>query len=79
MGESFFGACCIWTLLAYVGCPCLVHMGLRTKIRERYGVRNGCNDMLVTWCCASCAMCQEARQLQMPEPTTPSAVAVTKK
>ncbi|CAF1169345.1 unnamed protein product [Didymodactylos carnosus] len=38
-------------------------MGKRALVRHKYGIAEDPNDFLVTWCCARCAMCQEAREM----------------
>ena len=55
-----------------IGCCCLVHAGKRTALRARYGLMEDCcNDCCVTCLCPLCAICQEAREMQVrgPPPT----------
>jgi hypothetical protein len=39
-------------------------MGKRTALRQRYGLKEDCNDCIATTCCVTCAICQEARELK---------------
>jgi Cys-rich protein (TIGR01571 family) len=40
----------------------------REEIRERYGIRGGpISDCLVSWCCRSCALTQEHREIELEE------------
>jgi Cys-rich protein (TIGR01571 family) len=39
-------------------------MGKRTTLRNRYGLQSDCDDCIATTFCASCAICQEARELK---------------
>ena len=43
---------------------CLVHMGKREALRNRFGLQEDCNDCVATTFCAPCAICQEARELK---------------
>ncbi|GLC46336.1 hypothetical protein PLESTB_001000300 [Pleodorina starrii] len=63
-GGNCCGACCCYAILWDLGLCCLLHMGARRRIREKYGIQsNGCNDCMLTMCCPLCAICQETRQL----------------
>ncbi|CAF3342508.1 unnamed protein product [Rotaria socialis] len=63
-GSSCFGSCCIWYLLAQCSLCCLVHMGKRQTLRDRFGLAEDCSDCVATTFCAPCAICQEARELK---------------
>ncbi len=39
-------------------------MNKRKALRNRFGLQEDCNDCIVTTFCASCAICQEARELK---------------
>ncbi|GLC53686.1 hypothetical protein PLESTB_000776300 [Pleodorina starrii] len=45
-------------------CTALVHSHARGYIRRKYGIQSHpLHDFCVTWCCAPCALCQEAREV----------------
>eukprot|EP00262_Sarcandra_glabra_P019327 TRINITY_DN7258_c0_g1_i2.p1 TRINITY_DN7258_c0_g1~~TRINITY_DN7258_c0_g1_i2.p1 ORF type:complete len:170 (+),score=6.25 TRINITY_DN7258_c0_g1_i2:52-510(+) len=56
----------IFLLLQWgVGCGWLYALLYRRKLRKRFNLEESpCNDCLVDFCCTSCALCQEYRQLQ---------------
>ncbi len=60
--------CCsqgfLFCLLGSCGLNCCIHSGLRSDVRQRYNIQEGCNDWLVTCFCVTCAICQEARELE---------------
>jgi Cys-rich protein (TIGR01571 family) len=44
---------------------CLYSCCYRAKIRTQYGLKEKpCADCCVHWCCGSCALCQEYRELK---------------
>ncbi|GIL57698.1 hypothetical protein Vafri_12862 [Volvox africanus] len=44
-------------------CTALVHTQIRGYIRRKYGIQSHpIHDFFITWCCAPCALCQEARE-----------------
>ncbi|GIL90911.1 hypothetical protein Vretimale_17133 [Volvox reticuliferus] len=44
-------------------CTAFVHMQIRGYIRRKYGIQSHpIHDFFITWCCAPCALCQEARE-----------------
>ncbi|CAN6727859.1 unnamed protein product [Malus baccata var. baccata] len=50
-----------------LGIPCgfCITFRFRTKLREQYMLEEKpCNDCCVHFCCTSCALCQEYRELQ---------------
>ncbi|KAF7851914.1 hypothetical protein BT93_L1628 [Corymbia citriodora subsp. variegata] len=52
-------------LLAYVGVGCLYTCSYRKKMRSVHSLQEDpCADCLVHWCCISCALCQEHRELK---------------
>ncbi|CAF3818630.1 unnamed protein product [Rotaria sp. Silwood1] len=63
-GSSCAGTCCLWYLLTQCNLCCLIHMGMRKALRDRFDLEEDCNDCLATTFCASCAICQEARELK---------------
>lgn len=71
-GTNCVAAGLIWYLLTGLGCCCVYHMGKRRTLRQRYGLEEGCGDCAITTFCASCAICQEARELKIRE-TFPAA------
>jgi len=60
--------CCMQGTLFYClmccGMTCCIHSGLRSDIRQRHNLPEGCGDCLTTWCCGGLAICQEARELK---------------
>ncbi|KAM0949067.1 putative PLAC8 motif-containing protein [Dioscorea sansibarensis] len=51
----------MWT----IGCQCIYGCLYRKKMRSQYSLAaSPCNDCLVHYCCESCALCQEYRQLK---------------
>ncbi len=63
-GSGCCGQCCLWCILAHCSLCCLLSMGKRTTLRNRYGLQSDCDDCIATTFCASCAICQEARELK---------------
>ena len=56
----------LYGLLAYfTGCACIYSCFYRTKLRQQYMLpESPCGDCLVHFCCDSCALCQEYRELK---------------
>ncbi|RWR74983.1 cell number regulator 2-like protein [Cinnamomum micranthum f. kanehirae] len=51
--------------LASVGCACVYTFNYRTRLRGLYSLEESpCADFFVHWCCMSCALCQEYRELK---------------
>ncbi|RZC58267.1 hypothetical protein C5167_005563 [Papaver somniferum] len=47
------------------GCSWIYSCTYRTKFRQLYNLEgNGCTDCLTHFCCTSCALCQEYRELK---------------
>ncbi|KAI9430035.1 PLAC8 family-domain-containing protein [Lactarius indigo] len=45
-----------------------VQIDTRTNIRARYSIRGGyINDTFTTWCCRSCSLTQERREIELEE------------
>ena len=79
--KTEYGNCClcgnIYSLLCapiwvipFIGtlgnCACLVHIGLRKRIREQNGLPSDpCNDFLASWLCGCCALYQEAIEIDL--------------
>ncbi|XP_027347846.1 protein PLANT CADMIUM RESISTANCE 7-like [Abrus precatorius] len=61
-------ACCgtiYGTLLAFTGLACLYSCSYRSKLRVQYDLPEApCMDCLVHFCCETCALCQEYRELK---------------
>ncbi|KAL4348078.1 hypothetical protein GQ457_17G003200 [Hibiscus cannabinus] len=56
---------CLFGMLAVVGCACFYSCFYRSKLRAQYDLNEEpCTDFLVHFCCASCALCQEYRELK---------------
>ncbi|KAJ9550627.1 hypothetical protein OSB04_014672 [Centaurea solstitialis] len=52
-------------IAAFIGCPCIMSCGYRTKIRNRYGLMETPAPDWATHCfCEWCALCQEYRELK---------------
>ncbi|KAL9275493.1 Cell number regulator 10-like protein [Drosera capensis] len=52
-------------LLCFTGCQFIYSCTYRSKIKQQYGMpRDECGDCCVHFCCESCALCQEYRELQ---------------
>ncbi|KAJ8770086.1 hypothetical protein K2173_010131 [Erythroxylum novogranatense] len=56
----------IYALLAFItGCACLYSCTYRSRMRKVYMLKESpCNDCLIHWCCETCALCQEYRELK---------------
>ncbi|XWS68016.1 hypothetical protein CRYUN_Cryun04dG0054100 [Craigia yunnanensis] len=55
----------LYGLLAFTGCACFYSCFYRSKLRGQYDLHEEpCTDCLVHFCCASCALCQEYRELK---------------
>uniref|UniRef100_A0A7N0UAR5 Uncharacterized protein n=1 Tax=Kalanchoe fedtschenkoi TaxID=63787 RepID=A0A7N0UAR5_KALFE len=56
----------LYCLLAYfTGCGCLFSCIYRSKMRRQYMLQdNACGDLCTHFCCESCALCQEYRELK---------------
>ncbi|XP_027098295.1 protein PLANT CADMIUM RESISTANCE 2 [Coffea arabica] len=66
-GSTSCGASgALYGLLAYfTGCACIYSCFYRTKLRQQYMLpESPCGDCLVHFCCDSCALCQEYRELK---------------
>ena len=66
VAESVGKSCCCHALL-FIFCPCVslfTMMCVRTEIREQRSISgSGCGDFCVTLWCTSCALCQEAMEM----------------
>ncbi|XP_057416262.1 cell number regulator 1-like [Lotus japonicus] len=59
-GGTIYG-----TLLALTGLACLYSCSYRSKLRAEYDLPEApCMDCLVHFCCETCALCQEYRELK---------------
>lgn len=56
----------LYALLALLtGCGCLYSCIYRSKMRQQYNLpEKPCNDCLLHFCCESCSLCQEYRELK---------------
>ncbi|KAK7319857.1 hypothetical protein RJT34_04585 [Clitoria ternatea] len=53
------------TMLALTGLSCLYSCSYRSKLRAQYDLPEApCMDCLVHFCCETCALCQEYRELK---------------
>lgn len=71
MGFMFVYAACTCegsiygTLLALTGLSCLYSCYYRSKMRAQYDLPEApCMDCFVHFCCETCALCQEYRELK---------------
>jgi Cys-rich protein (TIGR01571 family) len=64
-GSDKITACVKFAALSYCYLSCLIHKPQRETIRAVYGLEENPSDFLATCCCASCANCQEARELKL--------------
>ncbi|XP_071928671.1 protein PLANT CADMIUM RESISTANCE 2-like [Coffea arabica] len=57
----------LYGLLAYLtGCGCMYSCFYRSKMRRQYMLpETPCGDCLVHFCCETCALCQEYRELKI--------------
>ncbi|KAL6218808.1 hypothetical protein ACLB2K_012017 [Fragaria x ananassa] len=56
---------CYGILLATTGLACLYSCFFRSRLRGQYDLEESpCVDCLVHFCCATCALCQEYRELK---------------
>ncbi|KAF9507585.1 hypothetical protein BS47DRAFT_1303850, partial [Hydnum rufescens UP504] len=50
------------------GCLCFLSMGGRKNIGHRYHIDGGCcSDFFCTWCCVSCSLTRESREVSLEE------------
>ncbi len=60
--------CCmqglLFCLLSCCGLSCCIHSALRSNVRQKYNIPEGCSDCCTTCFCSGCAICQEARELK---------------
>ncbi|XP_026380905.1 protein PLANT CADMIUM RESISTANCE 2-like [Papaver somniferum] len=55
----------MYTLIAVLGCTWIYSCQYRAKFRKTYNLEgNCCTDCLTHFCCQSCALCQEYRELK---------------
>ncbi|XP_052196325.1 protein PLANT CADMIUM RESISTANCE 2-like [Diospyros lotus] len=55
----------IYALLMLIGLPCLYSCFYRSRLRGQYDLEEEpCVDCLVHFCCETCALCQEHRELK---------------
>lgn len=56
----------LYAVIAYLsGCACIYSCFYRSRMRQQYMLPDDpCPDFVVHFCCESCALCQEYRELQ---------------
>ncbi|XP_038697291.1 protein PLANT CADMIUM RESISTANCE 2-like [Tripterygium wilfordii] len=56
----------LYALIMYVtGCGCIYSCFYRSKLRRQYMLKaSPCGDCMVHFCCETCALCQEYRELK---------------
>ncbi|KAI0249127.1 PLAC8 family-domain-containing protein [Lactifluus subvellereus] len=67
-GETYNADCCIYGCLASAGYGWVLQIGTRADTRNRYNIRgDGVGDCLTAWCCHSCSLTQERREIELEE------------
>ncbi|KAF8331622.1 PLAC8 family-domain-containing protein [Cantharellus anzutake] len=67
-GDMCNGDCCVYLLLAYIGCECFAGMSGRSSVRRRYNIQGGgCGDCMCHTFCIPCSLTQESRELGLEE------------
>uniref|UniRef100_A0A7S0WSS3 Uncharacterized protein n=1 Tax=Chlamydomonas leiostraca TaxID=1034604 RepID=A0A7S0WSS3_9CHLO len=66
-GGSWGGACLTYCAAEMcIGGPCIPQMMGRSYIRRKFGIQGSeFEDFMLTWCCSPCALCQEAREIDI--------------
>ena len=55
----------IYAVLMWFGVPCIIHMGFRKEMRQKFNVPGSdLEDFLITCCCGCCALAQDAREIE---------------
>ncbi|KAG2454982.1 hypothetical protein HYH02_000808 [Chlamydomonas schloesseri] len=74
-GNGFFPRCCLYLWCGAL-CGCVFAATTRQQLRLKYGLREEpCSDCCVHCWCSTCALCQEARELQLRGAAPASGVA----
>lgn len=65
-GKNGCVMCCIHYCLAQSSLCWVAQYFQRQKMRQRYGLKEDerCNDLAASFCCSSCALCQETREMK---------------
>ncbi|KAH9052687.1 PLAC8 family-domain-containing protein [Lactarius vividus] len=67
-GQRFNDDCCIYGCLLIPGYAWVLQIGTRADIRARYSIRgSSMDDCLTSWCCHSCSLTQERREIELEE------------
>ncbi|KAH8980663.1 PLAC8-domain-containing protein [Lactarius akahatsu] len=67
-GERYDGNCCIYGSLLITRFAWILQIGTRADIRGRYNIRGDTvGDCLTSWCCHSCSLTQERREIELEE------------
>ncbi len=65
-GSDYDEACCIYCCSGQTPCAVIPLIDNRRTLRLKYGLaEEPCDDCLVIFCCAPCAVCQAARELKI--------------
>ncbi|KAH9013812.1 PLAC8 family-domain-containing protein [Lactarius pseudohatsudake] len=67
-GEGVDTDCCLYGCLLIPGFAWILQMGGRSDIRARYSIHGGAmDDCLTSFCCRSCSLTQERREIELEE------------
>ncbi|KAI9438045.1 PLAC8 family-domain-containing protein [Lactarius indigo] len=69
-GDGVDTDCCLYCCLTVPGFAWIVQTGGRSDVRARYSIRgNTAGDCFTSWCCPSCSLTQEGREIKLEENT----------
>lgn len=75
--SDLHAQCCGWYALSCCGLQCLIQLGTRGEIRNRYNIEgSGVKDFLATWCCPCCSLTQEYKELKAHDSMNVAGAAV---
>eukprot|EP01026_Neomeris_dumetosa_P033767 TRINITY_DN269_c0_g4_i1.p4 TRINITY_DN269_c0_g4~~TRINITY_DN269_c0_g4_i1.p4 ORF type:complete len:132 (-),score=2.39 TRINITY_DN269_c0_g4_i1:126-521(-) len=63
-GRDGCSSCCAYYCLQQCCLCAIVGSNVRKQVRQKYGIVEGSNDILVHCFCGPCAACQEAREVK---------------
>ncbi|CAF1390766.1 unnamed protein product [Adineta ricciae] len=74
---SCCGYCCAYLILMPCGLCGIVHMPIRTKLREKYNLQEEPSDCLASYLFSFCAICQEAREIESQDQSSNTRIKTT--